>query len=330
MGSLLVAADGVVKPTPWAFNPHPDVWLMIVGLVLCYLYATRVLGPVAVPAGQPIVTRSQTRWYVAGVLTLWFAVDWPLHDIAEEYLYSAHMVQHLLLTWVVPPMFLLATPEWLAHLVLGEGKVYRAFRFATLPLVAGIAYNVLFAFSHWPPIVNDSVRWAPFHFGAHTFLVVSALAMWMCVCGPLKELRITLPAQCVYLFLMSVLPTIPGGWLVFAEAVVYKSYVHPWPSLWGLNPSSDQQLAGFIMKVVGGLYLWSIIMVLYFRWNRVSEEEGRDERRERDLERVRAFRAAQDDAAVAAADPLTFDAVQQAFDASPAPDVPHEGSAPST
>ena len=331
MHSPLAAATLAVKPTPWAFNPHPDVWLLIAGLVLCYFYATRVVGPRAVAPGEPIITRSQSCWFFSGVAVLWVAVDWPLHDIAEEYLYSAHMVQHLMLTWIVPPMFLIATPEWLARLVLGKGRVYKVFRLATLPIVAGLVYNALFAFSHWPPIVNDSVRWAGFHFGAHTVLVMSALAMWMCVCGPLKELRIALPAQCIYLFLMSVLPTIPGGWLVFAEAVVDKSYAHPWPSLWGLTPTDDQQLAGFIMKVVGGLYLWSIIVVLFFRWNRQNETESDQDRRERDHARVAAFRAAQVGAVAGSAattagesdEPLTFDEVSRAFAESAAPVEQH-------
>lgn len=320
--SLLAAAETLIKPTPWAYKPHPDVWLLIIGLVLCYLYATRVLGPVAVEPGQPIITRSQSRWFFAGVAVLWLAVDWPMHDIAEDYLYSVHMVQHLLLTWIVPPMFLMATPEWLARLVLGKGRVYRVFRLATLPVVAGVAYNAIFALGHWPPIVNDSVRWAGFHFTVHAVIVIAAFAMWMCVCGPLKELRISLPAQCIYLFLMSVLPTIPGGWLVFADAVVYKVYRHPWPSLWGLNPTDDQQLAGFIMKVVGGLYLWSIILVLFFRWNRENETETVAERRVRDNERVRRFRADQAAEAGLGEATLTFDQVQQAFEATPASSGP--------
>ena len=59
------------------------------------------------------------------MVLLWLASDWPVHDIAEEYLYSAHMIQHLLLTFVVPPLFLLATPEWLARLVVGRGTAER-------------------------------------------------------------------------------------------------------------------------------------------------------------------------------------------------------------
>ena len=50
-------------------------------------------------------------------MLLWVAADWPVHDIGEQYLYLVHMSQHLVLTLVVPPVMLLATPEWLARLV---------------------------------------------------------------------------------------------------------------------------------------------------------------------------------------------------------------------
>jgi putative membrane protein len=329
----LVAAAGLqARPTPWAWQPHPEVWLLVAGLVLLWFYATRVVGPKAVPAGQPIVTRSQTRWYFGAVGVLWVAADWPLHDLAENYLYTAHMVQHLLLTFVMAPMFLLATPTWLARLVIGDGRLYGALKRLARPLLAGVLYNVVFAFAHWPTIVNDSVSSGSFHFAAHLVLVTSALLMWMCVCGPFEEMRIALPAQCIYLFLMSVLPTIPGGWLVFADGVVYKSYVHPWHSLWGLTPTDDQQFAGFFMKVIGGLYLWTIIFVLFFRWNNREEAKADVGRRERDLERVAAARArkaatsgsAADAAGQEAASPhpetvLTYDAVRDAFDRSEAP-----------
>ena len=64
--------------------------------------------------------------YVAGIAVLWIASDWPLHDISEEYLYSAHMIQHLLISMIVPPLLLTAMPEWLARLIISDqGRVGR-------------------------------------------------------------------------------------------------------------------------------------------------------------------------------------------------------------
>ena len=74
------------------------------------------------PARRPSPAR-RSGWFVFGILLLWVAADWPVHDIGEEYLYLVHMIQHTVLTLVMPPLLLLATPEWLARLVLGEGRV---------------------------------------------------------------------------------------------------------------------------------------------------------------------------------------------------------------
>src|SRR5690606_38549413 len=111
----------------WRFQPHPEVWVLIVGLAALYLYALRSLGPRVVPAGQAVATADNKRWVAFGLVLLWIASDWPMHDIAEEYLYSVHMLQHMILAFFVPPVMLLATPEWLARLVIGDGPIGRWF-----------------------------------------------------------------------------------------------------------------------------------------------------------------------------------------------------------
>jgi putative membrane protein len=288
---LLAATNPDLTPHPWRWVPHPEVWVMVAVLALMYLYATRVVGPKVVPPGEPIITRSQSRWYFTGLVLLWVTVDWPFHDLAEDYLYSIHMVQHLLLTWVIPPMMLMAMPEWLGRLVLGRGRTYRVFRLLTLPLVAGVLYNVVFALGHLPVVVNDSIRWSAVHFTVHLVIIFSAILMWNCVCGPLKELRASLPVQCIYLFLIGVLSIIPGAWLTYSQDVVYTAYIHPWHSFWGLTTLGDQQLAGFIMRAIGGMYSGIIIIVLFFRWARELTANDDDDRRARDRERIARFRA---------------------------------------
>ena len=62
----------------------------------------------------------------------------------------------------------------------------------------------------------------------------------------------------LYLFLMSIVPTVPAGWLTFAEGVVYEAYETD-DALWGISPVDDQQAAGAVMKVIGGFYLWTVI-----------------------------------------------------------------------
>jgi putative membrane protein len=114
-------------------------------------------------------------------------------------------------------------------------------------------------------VVNRSVSNGGLHYGMHLALVLTNLAMWMCICGPIKEWRISLPGQMVYLFLMSVVPTVPGAWLTFAEGAVYKAYDIP-ARMFDISVTQDQQAAGLIMKLIGGSYLWAIITVKFFQW----------------------------------------------------------------
>ena len=249
----------------WRWQPHPEVWLLVGGVILLAIYALRVVGPKVVPAGTHVISRSQLAWLVLGVVLLWFASDWPMHDIAEEYLFSVHMTQHMLLTFAVPPVFLLATPEWLARLVLGHGRVKRAFYTIARPVPAAVAFNALQLLTHWPGVVNTSVENALVHYVVHAALVSTAFLLWIPVCGPLPELRISYPAQMLYLFVTSIVPTVPAAWLTFAEGSVYSVYDIP-QRLGGISVTTDQQAAGLIMKLVGGGFLWLIITIRFFQW----------------------------------------------------------------
>jgi putative membrane protein len=259
--SLLAAA----RTDFWRWQPHPEVWLLVVGVVVLAIYALRVVGPKVVPAGTPVITRSQLAWLGLGVALLWFASDWPVHDVAEEYLFSVHMTQHMLLTFAVPPVFLLATPEWLARLVLGQGRVKRVFFTIARPVPAAVAFSALQLLTHWPGVVNTSVENALVHYVVHAALVSTAFLLWIPVCGPLPELRISYPAQMLYLFVVSIVPTVPAAWLTFAEGSVYSAYDIP-QRLGGISVTTDQQAAGLIMKLVGGGFLWLIITIRFFQW----------------------------------------------------------------
>jgi putative membrane protein len=235
----------------------------MIAIIASYTYAVRVIGPRVVPFGA-VVTPRQLRRFIAGVLLMWIASDWPIHDIAEGYLYSVHMLQHMMLSYFVPPLLLLATPKWLFDAVFGTGRAYRAIKFLSRAPVAGVVFNVVVMVTHIPDVVNRSVSNGPMHYSLHVLLVLTALLMWMPVCGPERSFRLQYGSMMIYLFLMSVIPTVPAAWLTFAEGSVYKHYDIP-IRVWGLSVTTDQQLAGAFMKAGGSMYLWTIIIVIFFR-----------------------------------------------------------------
>ena len=255
---------GEIFVDPWRYQLHLEVWLLIAFLVGSYIYVVRVLGPRAVPAGEPIITRRQLVCFITGILIMFLSTDWPMHDIAEEYLYSVHMFQHMSLTYFMPPLVVLATPEWFVRVLVGNGRAYRALRFFTFPVRAGLLFNLGVVISHIPGVVNASVSNGPLHYFVHVLLVLTSILMWMPVCGPLKEMQMAPMPKMIYLFLNSVVATIPAGWLTFAEGVVYKHYNIP-TRVWGVSVSNDQQIAGAIMKLGGSIFLWTIIVAMFFR-----------------------------------------------------------------
>lgn len=306
----------------WRFQVHPEVWLLVIGLTVLYVGAVRVVGPKAVEPGEPVLTRRNIGCAIAGIVLLWVASDWPMHDIGEQYLYAVHMVQHTLLTLVVPPLALLATPRWLADLILGQGKVRTVIRVASLPLVAGIAYNAMVIAGHWPALVNLSVDNGIVHYLVHVLLVFTALMMWMPVCGPIREWQMGIPAKMIYLFCMSVVPTVPGGWLTFAEGAVYDAYDTP-TRAFGISVQDDQQTAGMFMKLFAGSWLWFLITCQFFVWAfRHQREEEALDRLDRAMPSPDPARPAAAPASTEADDSvLTYDAVARAFAATaPAPE----------
>ena len=248
---------------PWRFQSHVEVWVLVVALLASYFYAIRVLGPRVVGSGT-VVTRKQVWAFVWAIALLWLASDWPIHDISEEYLYSVHMFQHMVLSYFVPPLVLLSLPRWLYDVAIEKSSIGPFVRFATKPVVAGLFFNIVVMTTHIPALVNQSVSNGPLHYTLHVLVVTGALLMWSPVCGPVIERRLSYGGRMIYLFLMSVVPTVPAAWLTFAEGVVYKHYDIP-VRVWGLSVTTDQQLAGAIMKTGGSIFLWSIIVFLFFR-----------------------------------------------------------------
>jgi len=266
---------------PW--HVHPDVWVLFAGIEALYLAV--VLRHRRERGGEDLEWRRRASFFSFGVLVLWVGADWPIHDLAERYLYSVHMVQHLLFSLVAPPLLLAGMPPWLLRRMLRPRPVHRAFRFFTRPLVALILFNGVLLLTHWPAVVDASVRSEGLHLGLHVVLVFSALAMWWPVMSPMPEMPpLSPPGQMLYLFLQSLAPTIPASFLTLGSTLLYPVY-GTFPRIWGISAHSDQLVAGLIMKLAGGAILWGFITVIFFRWHDKEQRTGWDPLQLRQVER---------------------------------------------
>jgi putative membrane protein len=258
------------------FHAHPDVWLLVAALGLGYVWAVRRIGPTAVHPIERAVTRRQVWLFGAGLATMWIAADWPIHDVAEDSLYSVHMLQHLMLSLVAAPLLLVGTPDWLLRRLLRPAAVARVARFVTRPFMGLVLFNTVIVVSHIPGVVDASTHSEITHFGLHAALLLSALCMWSPVVGPLIELpKLSYPGRMVYLFLQSLVPTVPASFLTFGSTVLYHHY-ETVPRVMGISALTDQRVAGLLMKIGGGAILWTAIAWYFFKWFAIEEREKVD------------------------------------------------------
>ena len=226
------------------------------------------------PGSQPATTR-QVACFSGALLAMVLSLQGPLHELSDYFLFSAHMVQHLVLILVMPPMLLAGIPDWLLRPALNVRAIKLVARALTLPLVAFALNNAIFLAWHFPGPYDLMMRDHGIHVAMHLTIMVTGVIMWWPVMSPLPELpRIAAPLQMVYLFLVGIPMMVSAALITFSGKAMYAWYVEA-PRLWGLSPLEDQRLGGVIMWVPGGLVLWIAITAVYFRWTQreVDEDE---------------------------------------------------------
>lgn len=272
-----------MEPVVWGV--HPEVWAAVIGLVGAYFWALRRLGPRHVSPEEAPASRRQQVFFLAGVLLFWAAADGPVHEISERYLFGVHMLQHLIFSFAAAPLMLLGTPEWLWRLILRPAPVRAVFRTLTRPVVALLLFNAYLVVSHLPPYIEATLRNDAFHGASHAAWIAVSVLMWWPVLSPLAEFpRLAAPTRMFYLFLQTIVPTVPASFLTFASTTFYPSYEVA-PRLWEITALTDQRVAGVIMKLGAGGFLWTVIAVLFFRWASREEAGVPDTAELQDIER---------------------------------------------
>lgn len=246
------------------FHIHFDVFVVAAALIIGYELGIRLLADDYCPEDEAAVTAVQRGLFYAGVITLVAVATWPIHDIAEERLFMFHMIEHTALALVVPPLLLAGTPWWLMRVVVAP--IMPVVKFVTRPLVAFLVFNAWLAFIHVPAVVELMITNELFHLFAHGVLFVTAIIMWWPVMDPIPDTqRLTPFGKMGYLFMQSLVPTIPASFMTLGSTPLYPIY-QTFPRLWGIDVMTDQIVAGLIMKIGGGLILWGFITWAFFSW----------------------------------------------------------------
>jgi cytochrome c oxidase assembly factor CtaG len=234
------------------------------------------------------VARLQTRppraagYFIAGLCVLLLSLCSPLALLGHHYLFSAHMVQHLLFVLVVPQLLLLGIPSALARRVLNRPAGAALEHFFGRPLVGWIAGAGAMWIWHYPALYNAALQSHTVHLIEHLSLLLLGVLFWWPVVAPVEEKRLAPLLAVAYLFTACLSCTVLGIVLTFSPLGLYPAYVNPPDSLgilpliregWGLSPAADQQLGGLIMWIPACLVYISSIMGVLARWYRTPDPE---------------------------------------------------------
>jgi len=255
--------------TQWNLAPSIIIGTaLIIGL---YLYG---VGPLRRKyALADTVNRSQVITFLIGVLIIFLALVSPLDALGDDYLFSAHMIQHLLITVAGPPLMLLGTPGWLLRPLLHNRITFHIVRIVTLPVVAFFLYNADFWLWHAPPLYNATLSNDSIHILEHITFIVFALINWWPIFSPVEELpRLPVGGQILYIFLNGMPSVALGAGLTFLQPL-YTPYIEQPVRAWGLSPATDQQLGGLVMWVPVSIIYIVIASILFIRW--MQEQDAR-------------------------------------------------------
>jgi putative membrane protein len=246
---------------------HPSV---LAGLVL--------LGGLYVFLGGLTSPRRHVASFAAALLVLFVALNGPLHNLSDNYLFSAHMAQHLLLTLVFPPLLLYGTPAHVVRPLLRPRWVLAVGRVVTRPLAAASLFTAPIVLWHVPALYEAALRNHDLHIVQHLVFLTTAVIMWWPILSPVPELpRIQHLMQMLYLFLLGIPMSVTGALITLSSSVLYPFYAAA-PRVGALSPLDDQQIGGLLMWVLGGLMLWIVMSVIWFRYS-VWDQRGDAETR---------------------------------------------------
>jgi putative membrane protein len=255
----------------WSFGDIP--LLLLTG----WLYARGVSSLWTRAGAGSGISRRQAAGFVAGLAVLFIALVSPLDFLSDE-LFSAHMVQHLLLMMVAAPLFVLGrfplalswafSPDWTRR-IWKQWRWKRAWKFLTIPTVAGLLHAAAIWIWHMPRLYDASLLNEGLHFLEHFCFFVSALIFWQVFADLSESVRLGTSARfglaLFFVFGTMIVTGFLGVLIAFSPHVWYSVYLRE-TALYGLTALEDQQLAGTIMWVPSGvIYLLSAMSVIG-RW----------------------------------------------------------------
>jgi cytochrome c oxidase assembly factor CtaG len=267
-----------VTPGFWEWSLDPPLALLLLTAVLYWAGSRRTVTPAR--------TRREQRWaaasFYAALVVLAIALSSPLDALSEK-AFWAHMVQHVLLLVVAPPLIVLARPWsrlWRALpletrrdvgrvLVLGRrtGPLRRLARGLGSPGPSFVLFSAVLLAWHVPALFDATLRSSALHALEHSLFFLTALMFWKQVIdSPPLRAPLSSPQRLGYVVGAMVVTWVLAVVLALAPHPLYATYAHETTRPGGISAIADQQLAAGIMWVPGSISFLLVIFAYVHRW----------------------------------------------------------------
>jgi putative membrane protein len=234
----------------------PTVYIGLVALFFGHAWLARRVGD---------ARRAHTIYFLFGLLVVWIALETPIDTISDDYLDSVHMLQHVLLAFVAPPLMLLGlSPQMAAVLARIPGL-----RAITEPIQAQVIAALVMIVWHVPVLYDATLRNEDLHVVEHLMFIAAGLVLYW----PLLEAtssvarwQMSSGAKLVYMLLATLPQDAVALVLIFSRVPFYEFYVTAPRLIEGYTPLIDQTIAGAVLMIFGKVSLGIMAGVVFFRW----------------------------------------------------------------
>jgi putative membrane protein len=252
---------------------HTEPFLLISLLLVGWLYALgtgplreRISPETKYPLGKAIL-------FYSGLIMTYLAVGSPLDQLGEQFLFSAHMVQHMLLIYVSTTLFIFGTPSWLIDHLLRPEPVRKVMSVLTHPACGGLLFTVIYTAWHVPTLYELALRDKGIHILEHwTMFALGIFMLWPYLTLSKRVPRRSYGIRMIGLFLLMVGQLPVFAFLTLAGEAIYPTYIWA-PRIINLDPLNDQILGGIIMKVINMGFSLTILGTTFYAWAKSEEAD---------------------------------------------------------
>ncbi len=254
---------------------HTEPFLLLSLLFFAWAYAIAT-GPLReqwfgadtpLPIWKPIC-------FHGGILLAYLTVGSPLDQIGEQFLFSAHMVQHMLLIYALPFLLYAGIPAWLLDRPMENPVFRKSMKGLMHPATGGLSLSIVYTLWHIPGAYEAALQNKAIHIFEHITIFVTAMMMMWCFVTPSKTIpAASYPMRMLIIFLLMIAQLPVFAFLTFSETVHYPTYEWAPRIIEDMSPLADQILGGVVMKISNMIVSMAIFGTSFYLWARKDSIE---------------------------------------------------------